>query len=223
MGWQVSANKHIKEHATVMTFIRNAWLSCFLQTHKVGNVDIIASFVLPWYISSFLLYWDIIMLENVKFYINGYERITFQGCIFLWRICEKLLYLRIGMSCFRLAVRQIYRRIPRDRYRSVRMRGTPTHTSGYPCYTSGRQTRSSWRHSHSLSDCCVRSVDWNEPICSTSSLSCIQWWVQKAGFFRYKQSSLILTGDMPFEFDCNQHATFVRSLRPLIDFIEGYI
>ena len=50
--------------------------SSFSQTHKVGNVGIIANFVFP-YICSFLLCWHQLMLVNMKMEIKGHMRITF--------------------------------------------------------------------------------------------------------------------------------------------------
>ena len=50
--------------------------SSFSQTHKNGNVGIIANFVLP-YICSFHFYLHQLMLVNVKLKIKGYIRITF--------------------------------------------------------------------------------------------------------------------------------------------------
>ena len=51
--------------------------SSFSQTHKVGNVGIIANFVFP-YIGNFLLYLhNYIILVNVKLEIKGHMRITF--------------------------------------------------------------------------------------------------------------------------------------------------
>ena len=59
------------------------------------------------YVCSFLLYCDSIMLENVKVCINGYERITFQGCIFHWyrsfliaRLKQKLAMLTFYCDTF---------------------------------------------------------------------------------------------------------------------------
>ena len=50
--------------------------SSFSQTHKVGNVGIIANFVFP-YICGFLLYLHQLMLVNVKLEIKGQMGITF--------------------------------------------------------------------------------------------------------------------------------------------------
>ena len=41
------------------------------HAHKVGNVGIIANFVLP-YSCSLLLFWEIMMLVNVKFNTSRY-------------------------------------------------------------------------------------------------------------------------------------------------------
>ena len=57
--------------------------SSFSQTHKVGNVGIIANFVFL-LIGSFLLYFYHLMHVNVKLEIKGYKRITFQGYTFYW-------------------------------------------------------------------------------------------------------------------------------------------
>ena len=50
--------------------------SSFSQTHKVGNVGIIANSVFP-YICSFFLYLHQLILVNVKLEIKGHMRITF--------------------------------------------------------------------------------------------------------------------------------------------------
>ena len=51
--------------------------SWFSQTHKIGNIGIIANFVFP-EICSFLLYLHYMMLVNVKLDVNGSKRITFE-------------------------------------------------------------------------------------------------------------------------------------------------
>ena len=53
--------------------------SGFSQTHKIGNICIIANFVLP-SIYSFLFYLHGMVLVNMKIDISGCNRITFQGC-----------------------------------------------------------------------------------------------------------------------------------------------
>ena len=50
----------------------------FSQTHKIGNIGIIANYIYS-HICSFLLYFDHMMLVNVKVNVSGYRRITFQG------------------------------------------------------------------------------------------------------------------------------------------------
>ena len=56
--------------------------SSFSQTHKVGDVGIIANFVFP-YICSFLFHLHQLILLNVKLEIKGYVRIIFQNFIVL--------------------------------------------------------------------------------------------------------------------------------------------
>ena len=51
--------------------------------YKIGNIGIIANFVLP-YICSFLPYLQHMMLVNMQLDISGYNRITFQGCRLHW-------------------------------------------------------------------------------------------------------------------------------------------
>ena len=51
--------------------------SRFSQTHKIGNIGIIANFVFL-DICSFLLYLHYMVLINVKLDINGSKRITFE-------------------------------------------------------------------------------------------------------------------------------------------------
>ena len=55
-------------------------LSGFSQTHKIGNIGIIANFVSP-YIYSFLPYLHHMVFANVKLDDNRYKRSIFQGCI----------------------------------------------------------------------------------------------------------------------------------------------
>ena len=57
--------------------------SGFSQTHKIGNIDIIANFTFP-YICSFLLYLQHMMLINVILDIRGCNRSTFEGCRLYW-------------------------------------------------------------------------------------------------------------------------------------------
>ena len=57
--------------------------SGFSQTDKICNVGMITNFVLL-YICNFLLNLQYMMLVNVKLYISGCNRITFQGCRLHW-------------------------------------------------------------------------------------------------------------------------------------------
>ena len=58
-------------------------LDIFTNTHRIGNIGILANFLFR-YICSFLLYFHIMMLVNVKLDINWHKRITFQGCKLHW-------------------------------------------------------------------------------------------------------------------------------------------
>ena len=57
--------------------------SGFSQTHKIGNIAIIANFVFP-QTSSFLLYLQRMLLLNMTLDISGYNMIIFQGCKLSW-------------------------------------------------------------------------------------------------------------------------------------------
>ena len=56
--------------------------SGFSQTHKIGNIGIIANFIIP-YICTFLLFYHM-MLVNLKINVSGSKRMTFQGCKCHW-------------------------------------------------------------------------------------------------------------------------------------------
>ena len=63
---------------TLLAVFHLFFQSSFSQTHKFGNVGIIANFVLP-YVCSFLLYLRQQVLINGKLEIKGYMKIIFQG------------------------------------------------------------------------------------------------------------------------------------------------
>ena len=57
--------------------------SGFSQTHKIGNIGIIANFEFP-YVCSFLLSLQYMILVNMKVDISACNRIKFQGCKLHW-------------------------------------------------------------------------------------------------------------------------------------------
>ena len=71
-----SRKQIMREWLTREFYVLYISFSSFSQTHKVGNVGIIANFVFP-YIFSFLLYLHQLMLVNVRLEIKGHMRITF--------------------------------------------------------------------------------------------------------------------------------------------------
>ena len=75
--WQSGFTSREKGESKIAS-VSNLRHSSFPQVHEVGNVGIIANFVLP-YICSFLLYLHQAILVNTKLSIKGYMSITFQG------------------------------------------------------------------------------------------------------------------------------------------------
>ena len=73
--------------------------SSFSQTHKVGNVGIIANFVFT-HICSFLLYLDQLMWVNVKLEIKVHMRNIFQGYIFYLTSWFLMTELKQSWQCW---------------------------------------------------------------------------------------------------------------------------
>ena len=70
----------------------------FTQTHKIGNIGIIANFVFP-HICSLLLYWQHMMLVNVILDISGCYRSRFHGCIYVICAVKTKLVILAFMYC----------------------------------------------------------------------------------------------------------------------------
>ena len=75
------------------------YLSCFSQSHKVGNVGIIANFVFT-YICSFLLYLQQMISVNMKLEIKGYMGIIFQGQMPYWNSWFLMAELKQSWQCW---------------------------------------------------------------------------------------------------------------------------
>ena len=73
--------------------------SFFSQSHKVGNVGIIANFVFP-YFCSFLLYLQQMMSIKAKLEIKGYIRIIFQGCVIYVNSLFLMAELKKSWQCW---------------------------------------------------------------------------------------------------------------------------
>ena len=55
----------------------------FSQTHKFGNIGIIANFIIS-YVCNFLPFFHFMMLVNVKLDIGVFKKIIFHGCRLHW-------------------------------------------------------------------------------------------------------------------------------------------